>query len=79
MTPIEMFAGIGLGLSLLLICLYLISRLIGNETLARWQGEDDALRAKKRYRRNAAYWEGYNQEMYGNPEGPTIRLNGGGR
>lgn len=69
----EWFSGVALGLVLVALGVWLVGRALDVEAAARRAGRDDARRAGLRRRAEDAYWEGYNQEMYGDPEGPTIR------
>ena len=85
MTPIQYTLGITLALALLTAGLWLAQRVLWPS--AYCQGQDDARRTKTRLRHNdeywGEYWAGWNQEMYGHPEGPQLvirqdieRLNG---
>jgi len=81
MTPIQYGLALALALILLTAGLWLAQRVLWPS--AYCQGQDDARRTKTRQRYNDEYWAGWNQEMYGHPEGPQLvirqdieRLNG---
>ncbi len=69
----ELFSGIALGLVLVALGIWLVGRVLDVEAAARRAGRDDARRARLKRLAEDGYWAGYNQEMYGDPEGPTLR------
>lgn len=73
MEIIWWIAQIVLAISLLAGGGYALARLLDATQAARRAGRDDARRARLKRQSLDAYWEGYNQEMYGDPDGPTVR------